>query len=346
MNRQLRQSCTILFALLVAVTTHAAGDPDRGADLAVACAACHGADGNSPSPAFPIIAGQHEAYLLQSLQAYRDRERDHAIMTATVINMMDQQLEDLAAYFANQEGLGAGPAAAGAPAQQQAGVPGASVLAATGVAAAAGGVVAATTSCPELGADVSTSADADGDGLADAFDALPEDPDEFVADTDGNARFEICSIEQLQAILTLGEGDGAVTGLAYDARMSRDYELGADIDAGSLPDYRPVGNCGPEQNCMVALDKFGFSGTLNGNGFVVRNLRIEQPMTGGGGLIGVLARDGNVATCISRTRWCMAGAVPARSSVRISERSGTARPAAKLQAKMRSVAWWAATRAP
>ena len=84
------------------------GNADRGRELASACAACHGPDGNSPSPAFPIIAGQHQEYLYSALKAYQDRGRDNAIMSATIVGMNDQQLQDLAAWFASQKGLGAG----------------------------------------------------------------------------------------------------------------------------------------------------------------------------------------------------------------------------------------------
>ena len=82
-----------------------AGDPDRGKEKSLSCQACHGADGNSPVPMFPIIAGQHQDYLLHSMRSYRTGERTNPIMVAIVQPLSDQDLEDLAAYYSRQKGL-------------------------------------------------------------------------------------------------------------------------------------------------------------------------------------------------------------------------------------------------
>ena len=97
-----------LGTFIFAGSVYSAGDPERGRELASECAACHGHDGNSPSPAFPILAGQHEQYLYSSLKAYQARGRDNAIMSATIVGKSDQQLRDLAAWFASRKGLGGG----------------------------------------------------------------------------------------------------------------------------------------------------------------------------------------------------------------------------------------------
>ena len=87
-------------------TASAAGDVARGKNKSTTCQACHGPDGNSPVPTFPIIAGQHRDYLLQSLKSYRaGGERNNAIMQAIVLPLSEQDMEDLAAYYAAQEGL-------------------------------------------------------------------------------------------------------------------------------------------------------------------------------------------------------------------------------------------------
>ena len=57
-------------AVLLSLPVQAA-DPLLGKEKSTVCAACHGADGNSPSPEFPRIGGQHEDYLLQALLAYK-----------------------------------------------------------------------------------------------------------------------------------------------------------------------------------------------------------------------------------------------------------------------------------
>ena len=76
-----------LALLLAAGLAHAAGDPERGRELASDCAACHGGDGNSPSPAFPILAGQHEEYLLLALKSYQDGTRPNSLMTGSVLDL-------------------------------------------------------------------------------------------------------------------------------------------------------------------------------------------------------------------------------------------------------------------
>ncbi len=83
----------------------ATGDPVRGQEKSLACQACHGTDGNSPIPTFPIIAGQHRDYLLQSMLDYKSGARSNPIMVAIVAPLSEQDLEDLAAYYAAQTGL-------------------------------------------------------------------------------------------------------------------------------------------------------------------------------------------------------------------------------------------------
>lgn len=82
-----------------------AGDPAAGEQKSKACAGCHGPDGNSASPLYPRIAGQYETYLLQALKDYKSGARKNAIMAGLVATLSDQDLEDLAAYYAAQEGL-------------------------------------------------------------------------------------------------------------------------------------------------------------------------------------------------------------------------------------------------
>ena len=78
------------------------GDAAAGKDKAVTCSACHGADGNSAVPTFPKLAGQGEKYLLKQMQDIRDGARSVPTMAGQVDNMSDQDLADIAAYFAAQ----------------------------------------------------------------------------------------------------------------------------------------------------------------------------------------------------------------------------------------------------
>jgi hypothetical protein len=145
--------------------------------------------------------------------------------------------------------------------------------------------------CPGKG---SLTRDRDGDGLADAHDAAPRDAGEFVRDADGDGWFAICNAEQLQAIQTLGTGEGQRTTLGLAVRNARRYELVQDLDLRGLGNWTPVGNCGPEKNCMVARDRYGFAGALDGNGHTLRNLTVNLPEGGGVGMFGTLAKSGVV----------------------------------------------------
>jgi cytochrome c553 len=82
-----------------------AADPDAGKEKSQACQACHGPDGNSPTPNFPNIAGQYETYLLQALKDYKGGLRKNAIMAGMVAALSEQDMKDLAAYYSEQEGL-------------------------------------------------------------------------------------------------------------------------------------------------------------------------------------------------------------------------------------------------
>jgi len=98
-------------SLLVAVVLSAApmlshaGDAESGKAKSTTCAACHGADGNSATADFPRLAGQHEDYLLQALEAYKNGKRKNPIMQGQVANLSKADMADLAAWFSSQNGL-------------------------------------------------------------------------------------------------------------------------------------------------------------------------------------------------------------------------------------------------
>lgn len=89
--------------LLVHGSALAGGDIDAGKAKSATCAACHGVDGNSPSGAFPIIAGQYEDYLIRAMEDYSNGKRNNPIMTGMAAPLSDQDRADLAAYFASQK---------------------------------------------------------------------------------------------------------------------------------------------------------------------------------------------------------------------------------------------------
>ncbi len=94
----------LVAALAIPAISHAGGDIAAGKEKSATCAACHGADGVSPTPLFPTLAGQHESYLAASLKQYRNGERKNATMAPMAANLSDQDIKDLAAYFASQQG--------------------------------------------------------------------------------------------------------------------------------------------------------------------------------------------------------------------------------------------------
>ena len=102
-ERMIGMYSIMLLWLMLAPGAYAAGDPLRGKQLAVQCFACHGVDGNSPSPVNPKIGGQHEQYLLLALKAYVDGTRPNSLMSGAVLDKSEQDLEDMAAYFAAQK---------------------------------------------------------------------------------------------------------------------------------------------------------------------------------------------------------------------------------------------------
>ena len=70
------------------------------------CSNCHGVDGNSPSPNFPSLAAQKEAYLVEQLGAFRKHSRSDPAgfeyMWGLSRHLTDEQIGGLAAYFASQ----------------------------------------------------------------------------------------------------------------------------------------------------------------------------------------------------------------------------------------------------
>jgi cytochrome c553 len=91
-----------------AMVPRRAGAPTKGdavAGLAVTapCAGCHGVDGNTTDPKTPRLAGLSAEYLITAVNAYKDGSRKHDVMRDQVIALRDQDVEDLAAYYASKE---------------------------------------------------------------------------------------------------------------------------------------------------------------------------------------------------------------------------------------------------
>ena len=95
------------FFLAVLLPGFASGqDVKAGAKKAEACAACHGPNGNSVAPQFPILAGQTARYLYLQLRDYKEGRRSEPLMDPIVQPLTREDMLDLAAFFAAQRPLG------------------------------------------------------------------------------------------------------------------------------------------------------------------------------------------------------------------------------------------------
>jgi cytochrome c553 len=93
-------------ALLFAMPARADGDPAHGRARAQMCEGCHGiADYRTAYPeVYPVpkIGGQQEAYIVKTLQDYRSGARKHPTMRGIAATLSDQDMADLAAYYAGE----------------------------------------------------------------------------------------------------------------------------------------------------------------------------------------------------------------------------------------------------
>jgi cytochrome c553 len=97
--------------LLLCTSTAFAADLEAGkAKAAAVCAACHGAQGVSVSDAIPNLAGQKSRYIEAQLTALKDGSRKNAIMNAIAAQLSAEDIVNLAAHFAAQQGASAGTA--------------------------------------------------------------------------------------------------------------------------------------------------------------------------------------------------------------------------------------------
>ena len=90
-----------ILGLVVAVPA-IAGDATAGKALTTACAACHGADGNSMAPTFPKLAGLGEKYVLKQLEDIKSGARVVPEMTGQLASLSQTDLENIAAYYSSK----------------------------------------------------------------------------------------------------------------------------------------------------------------------------------------------------------------------------------------------------
>lgn len=79
------------------------GSAEAGQAKSITCAACHGPDGNSVNPQWPSLAGQNAKYIVQQLQAFKSGARSDPLMTPQAMMLSDEDMHNLAVYYAGQE---------------------------------------------------------------------------------------------------------------------------------------------------------------------------------------------------------------------------------------------------
>ena len=82
------------------------GDATAGAAKSATCTACHGLSGNSVNPEWPVLAGQNANYLADQIKRFRASHRLNVLMLPMVQGLTDQDIADLAAYYASQTPTG------------------------------------------------------------------------------------------------------------------------------------------------------------------------------------------------------------------------------------------------
>jgi cytochrome c553 len=93
---------TALIATGFGLAVAHAGDAAAGKDKSATCAGCHGPTGISGNPLWPNLAGQKDAYLVKQIKAFRDGTRSDPSMAPMVNALSDEDIADLATYFASQ----------------------------------------------------------------------------------------------------------------------------------------------------------------------------------------------------------------------------------------------------
>lgn len=96
---------TILCGMVAPMVGLAKGSPEAGKEKAEVCKTCHGLDGRSVDPNYPNLGGQYESYLVKALSDYRSGNRRNVVMSSFAAQLSNQDIEDLAAWYASQEGL-------------------------------------------------------------------------------------------------------------------------------------------------------------------------------------------------------------------------------------------------
>lgn len=95
----------VIFAFTIMATplaSWAKGDAAAGKEKSQVCQGCHGENGNSYGPEWPNLASQHSSYIIKQIQNFQEGVRINETMNGMVVGLSQQDIEDIAAYFASQ----------------------------------------------------------------------------------------------------------------------------------------------------------------------------------------------------------------------------------------------------
>ena len=82
------------------------GSAADGTAKAAVCTGCHGVNGNSTNPEWPSLAGQSAVYVAEQLWLFRSGARNNPVMQAIAATLKDEDIDDLAVYYAAQTPTG------------------------------------------------------------------------------------------------------------------------------------------------------------------------------------------------------------------------------------------------
>ena len=100
MKRATLATVAAIASIGVVSAAHAAGDVEAGKVLSAACFACHGANGQGTAQ-YPALAGKKADQLVQALKDFKSGKRDNVFMKGMASSLSDQDIENVAAYYAS-----------------------------------------------------------------------------------------------------------------------------------------------------------------------------------------------------------------------------------------------------
>lgn len=104
MNK-IKYTIAVVLLAWIPVTAFSAGNAAQGQTKSAVCHACHGATGKSVQPIYPNLGGQQQTYLSKTLHDFRNGNRQNILMNGFAANLSDEDIEDISAWYASQQGL-------------------------------------------------------------------------------------------------------------------------------------------------------------------------------------------------------------------------------------------------